>query len=80
MKEITNDLDNIDINTANLKEFDKVLSKKFGNQYTGFGDKNKFESVKRILLDSVSLNKILGGGLPVGRVIEIFGDSSAGIV
>ena len=56
------------------KEFDKILGKKFGKQYHGFGDANKFESIERVSLDSISLNKILGGGLPVGRMIEVFGE------
>lgn len=63
---------------SNLKEFDKVLNKKFGDQYTGFGEKDKFESVKRVPLECISLNKILGGGMPEGRIIEIFGRNSSG--
>jgi recombination protein RecA len=70
-----NMLDNVDLSTQ--KEFDKVLSKKFGNQYKGFRDQSKFESVKRIPMLSESLNRVLGGGLPVGRMIEIFGDTGS---
>ena len=61
-----------------LELFDKTLSKKFGTQYAGFRNKNKFESVGRVKLDCLSLNNVLGGGLPVGRIIEIFGDTSVG--
>lgn len=82
-KEIEQDInkDNIeelDLDLSHLKEFDKILAKKFGKQYHGFGDTDKFESVKRVPLDCISLNNVLGGGLPVGRMVEIFGDSSAG--
>jgi recombination protein RecA len=68
-------LDNIDLSVQ--KEFDKVLSKKFGAQYQGFNDQSKFESVQRVPLLSESLNKVLGGGLPVGRMIEIYGDTGS---
>lgn len=63
---------------SNLKEFDKILTKKFGTQYTGFGEKDSFESVSRVPLECISLNNILGGGVPEGRIIEIFGRNSAG--
>ena len=67
-----------DTRLSNLKEFDKLLSKKFGSEYTGFGEKDSFERVKRVSLDCVSLNNLLGGGLPVGRVVEIYGNNSVG--
>jgi len=63
---------------SNLKEFDKILTKKFGTQYTGFGEKGSFESVSRVPLECISLNNILGGGVPEGRLIEVFGRNSAG--
>jgi recombination protein RecA len=63
---------------SNLKEFDKVLNKKFGSQYTGFGEKDNFEKVSRVPLECISLNNILGGGIPEGRLIEIFGRNSSG--
>lgn len=68
------DIQETSFDLSATKEFDKVLSKKFGKQYKGFGDASKFESVKRVPLDCISLNNILGGGLPVGRMIEIFGE------
>lgn len=76
MKEDLFELDSVDLTSQ--KEFDKVLSKKFGSQYKGFDDKSKFESVQRVPMLSVSLNKVLGGGLPVGRMVEAFGDNSCG--
>lgn len=59
-------------------EFDKNFTKLFGDRYTGFGKADTYEKVERIPLDCISLNKLLGGGLPVGRIIEIFGQNSAG--
>ncbi len=63
-----------DVDLSSQKEFDKILSKKFGNQYKGFSDPTKFEAVERVCMLSTSLNNVLGGGLPVGRMIEIFGE------
>lgn len=79
-KELNNDLNKqeTDLDLSHIKEFDKILGKKFGKQYRGFGDASKFESIPRVPLDCISLNNVLGGGLPVGRMIEIFGDSSCG--
>lgn len=59
-------------------EFDKVFGKEFGNKYTGFGKAESFERVGRVQLDCISFNQMLGGGLPVGRIIEVFGQNSAG--
>ena len=72
---------NTDINTLDAeryKEFDKLFNKQFGSIYTGFSQVKEFKPIDRIKLDCFSLNKMLGGGIPVGRVIEIFGQSSSG--
>jgi len=61
-----------------FKDFDKSMAKKFGDKFTGFGKADLFEPVQRIPIDCLSLNKIMGGGLPVGRLIEIFGSNSVG--
>lgn len=68
----------MELDFSNLKEFDKALNKKFGANYTGFGQKDSFEPVKRVPLECISLNNILGGGLPVGRVVEVYGSNSVG--
>lgn len=61
-----------------FKDFDKSMSKKFGKKFTGFGQADSFEPVKRVSIDCISLNKIMGGGLPVGRLVEVFGSNSVG--
>jgi len=61
-----------------FKDFDKSMAKKFGDKFTSFGQADNFEPVKRIPIDCLSINNIIGGGLPVGRVIEVFGNNSVG--
>ena len=61
-----------------FKDFDKSMAKKFGDKFTGFGQADSFEPVKRVTIDCLSLNEIMGGGLPVGRLVEIFGSNSVG--
>ena len=56
---------------------DKEFTKKFGDQYYGYRDKKVFESVSRVSTDCISLDRVLGGGLPEGRIIEIFGNPSS---
>lgn len=74
---IKGNTEELDLDLSHLKEFDKILGKKFGKQYHGFGDASKFESIERVPLECISLNNVLGGGLPVGRMIEIYGDASS---
>ena len=76
MEKILEEIDEIDL--SKFKEFDRMLTKKFGEQYTGFGNKDQFESIERVPLQCISLNRMMGGGIPVGRIIEIFGDNSVG--
>lgn len=73
-EEIKNEFD-----LSKYKDFDKLLGKKFGNKvYTGFGKAEEFERVEKIPLKCISLNNILGGGLPSGRIIELLGEPSSG--
>lgn len=56
----------------------KEINKQYGVGSAMFlGDKSDL-SVARIPSGSVKLDKILGGGYPVGRVIEIYGPESSG--
>ena len=55
----------------------KDINKKFGEGSVMSLDEKPVE-VERIPSGSVKLDKILGGGYPVGRVIEIYGPESSG--
>ena len=68
----------MEINLDRIEQFDKEFAKQFGDTYTGFNAKESFENVARVPLKSLSLNRVLGGGIPVGRIIEIFGQNSCG--
>lgn len=53
------------------------IEKKFGKgALVNFEDKQ--ENIKRIKSGSISLDIALGGGYPVGRIIEIYGPESSG--
>lgn len=58
-------------------EFDKKLIKEYGDRYYGFKEKRVVEPVSRISTGCVSLDRVLGGGIPEGRLIEIYGNSSS---
>lgn len=64
---------------SELEKLDKELTKLHGNNYKGFTqDKVIFDTVEKVPLVSVSLNKMLEGGLALGRIIELFGPSGSG--
>lgn len=75
---MSNTDDNKGLDLDRFKAFDKEFAKKFGDSYVGFQQAQGFEPVERVKIDSVSLNYVMGGGLPVGRIIEVFGQASAG--
>lgn len=61
----------------------KILDSTFASLEKQFGkevvlDKDNYERIDRWELDSPYLNYILGGGVPKGRVIEIYGPESGG--
>lgn len=74
---MSNDNNN-ELDLDRFKAFDKEFAKKFGDSYVGFQQAAGFEAVQRVKVDSISLNHVMGGGLPVGRIIEVFGQASAG--
>lgn len=54
------------------------LQKKFGKESVNFLGNRKAEPLPRLSTGSIALDKIIGGGYPEGRMIEIFGPASSG--
>ena len=54
------------------------LQKKFGKESVNFLGNKKAEPIPRFSSGSNAFDKILGGGFPEGRMIEIFGPASSG--
>ena len=54
------------------------LQKKFGKESVNFLGNRKAEPLPRFSTGSIALDKIIGGGYPEGRMIEIFGPASSG--
>jgi recombination protein RecA len=62
-----------------LQGLTKDLNKDFDTEIAVTGDDYCVSDVPfRVPTSSFLLNKLLGGGIPVGRVMEIFGDPSTG--
>ena len=55
-----------------------ALQAKFGKESVNFLGNNKIEPIPRIPTGSIALDRITGGGYPLGRMIEIFGPASSG--
>ncbi len=55
-----------------------AMQKKFGTESVNYLGNRKAEPLPRFSSGSIALDKILGGGWPEGRMIEIFGGASAG--
>ncbi|MBP5301284.1 MAG: recombinase RecA [Bacilli bacterium] len=65
-------------NEGNFKTFLKSIEKKFGKECIMSLDFKENAKVKRCSSGFLSLDAILGGGFPCGRIIEIFGPESSG--
>lgn len=59
-------------------QFNKLFKKTLGDKFTGFGEAEKFSPVQRLSLSSPSINAVLGGGVPLGRIIELYAENSVG--
>jgi len=59
-----------------LKELDKKFGK--GSVFIGSDAEEKFRSIQRWKIDSPLISYILGGGIPKGRIIELYGPESSG--
>lgn len=55
-----------------------LLKKRFGTESVNFLGNKKAEPLPRFSTGSIALDKIIGGGYPEGRMIEIFGPASSG--
>lgn len=55
-----------------------ALQSKFGKESVNFLGNNKIEPIPRIPTGSIALDRITGGGYPLGRIIEVFGPASSG--
>ena len=60
-----------------IKALKKSLEKDYG-QGTLIGNKDEFKNVERISTGSIGLDLALGGGLPKGRIVEVFGPEASG--
>lgn len=60
------------------KALDKEMTKYLGDKYYGISSGRVIDPVRFIPSGSYSLDKIIGGGIPVGRIIECFGPESSG--
>lgn len=63
---------------SGLEEAAAELNKRFGKNTVISGDELKALDVPRISTGSLTLDVATGGGLPVGRLIEIYGMESSG--
>mgnify|MGYP001559674453 CR=1 FL=1 len=60
------------------KALDEINKSKTIKGQTNFYPEFQFEPLKRIKLPFIQVNHALGGGIPLGRVIEIYGFESSG--
>lgn len=65
---------------ADLKSLSAALNKQFEGQIAIAGSDQNLSDLCRTRIPTTShmLNLILGGGIPMGRIIEVFGDPSHG--
>jgi recombination protein RecA len=61
-----------------LDDLLKSMEKKFGKGSTMLIGDGKIPVVPRIPVDSPRISYLLGGGIPMGRVLELFGAEAAG--
>ncbi len=66
------------VNLGAIKALDAALAKKFGDKYYGPTSGRKVEPVQFISTGCMSLDYVLGGGVPSGKVMEIMGPPSTG--
>jgi len=60
-----------------LKALESLLTKNYGSNYIGVNQKKEIET-EFLVTEYPSINYVLGGGVPVGKLIEIYGKPSSG--
>lgn len=65
-------------NSDGLDGLLKGIEAKFGKGSAMVGTNGSINNIKKIPLGIIGLDKILGGGIPVGRIMEIYGPESSG--
>lgn len=65
-------------NEAGLEGLLKGIEVKFGKGSAMVGTNGVINNIKKIPLGIIGLDNILGGGVPVGRILEIYGPESSG--
>lgn len=63
---------------AMLQKVCSEIQGKFGKESVNFLGNNKIEPIPRLKSGSNTIDKITGGGYPLGRIIELFGGESSG--
>lgn len=61
-----------------LSKICSSIQAKFGKESVNFLGNNKIEPIPRISSGSRAIDKVTGGGYPLGRIIEIYGAASSG--
>lgn len=63
---------------ADLEKIVNLLEKKYGKGAIGVASKFKGIDIKRVPTGSFSMDLEIGGGYPLGRIVELFGELSSG--
>ena len=63
---------------ALLQKVCSEIQSKFGKESINFLGNNKVTPIPRVSSGSRVIDKIIGGGYPLGRIIEVFGPASSG--
>lgn len=68
-------------NKKKLDMIDKItkqLQKKFGDEAVNYLGNKDVQEIERVSSGIVIVDNVVGGGYPIGRIIEVYGDASTG--
>jgi len=82
-KEVDIEKSNVDVKDSKtfIKDLDSLmleLNKKYGRETVKISDDNDLDNIKWVDVSSPKLSLLFGKGVPVGRIIEFYGDYSTG--